>query len=212
MGATIGGKLVVTPLRDDARGSAAIVIRGWAPSDWQPPSSPPHQVRPKLRLISPLPASLQDVRCRVCWEGHVRECESLQVRVEGVLRSSEQQGRFVPDNVPGSGPSDSRAHWYWLDGPAIARAAGLPPDTPLLEQVVDRRPQCAPPPPPPTPLPPSPPHLMAQHAPCAECRPRACRDGVGAATGATDPARWTFWGAAPPLWVLLQPPPTHRLG
>ncbi len=53
MGATIGGKLVVTPLRDDTRGSAAIVIRGWAPSDWQPPSSSAHQVaRPKPLLTS----------------------------------------------------------------------------------------------------------------------------------------------------------------
>lgn len=36
MGGTIGGKLVVTPLRDARRGSAALVVRGWAPADWQP--------------------------------------------------------------------------------------------------------------------------------------------------------------------------------
>ncbi len=61
----------------------------------------------------------------------------LQVRIEGVTRTSEARGGFVPDNVPGAGPADPGAHWYWLEGPALARAAGLPPDTPLMEAVVD---------------------------------------------------------------------------
>jgi len=107
MGGTIGGKLVVTPLRDEACGGAALVIRGWAPTDWQPS----------------------------------RTASEEPVRVEGVLRSSEQPGGFVPDNVPGRGPGDPHAQWYWLDGPAIARSVGLPPDTPLLEQVASNRPR-----------------------------------------------------------------------
>ena len=36
MGGTIAGKVVVTPLRDDARGAGALVVRGWAPAAWQP--------------------------------------------------------------------------------------------------------------------------------------------------------------------------------
>jgi cytochrome oxidase assembly protein ShyY1 len=64
-----------------------------------------------------------------------------QVRVEGVMRASEARGGFVPDNVPGAGPGDPAAHWYWLEGPALARAAGLPPDTPLIEAVTDTHPR-----------------------------------------------------------------------
>jgi cytochrome oxidase assembly protein ShyY1 len=64
-----------------------------------------------------------------------------QVRVEGVTRASEARGGFVPDNAPGVGPADPAAHWYWLEAPALARAAGLPPDTPLIEAVTDAHPR-----------------------------------------------------------------------
>ena len=51
----------------------------------------------------------------------------MQVHVEGVIRESENPSTFVPENCP------SKAEWYWLDAPAMARAAGLPPDTPMIE-------------------------------------------------------------------------------
>ena len=51
----------------------------------------------------------------------------VQVHVEGVIRESEQPSSFVPENSP------SKAEWYWVDVPAMARTAGLPPDTPLIE-------------------------------------------------------------------------------
>lgn len=50
-----------------------------------------------------------------------------QVVVEGVTRASEPRSSFVPDNVP----ADKR--WFWVDVPALAAAAGLPPETPLVE-------------------------------------------------------------------------------
>jgi cytochrome oxidase assembly protein ShyY1 len=40
MGGTIPGKIVVTPVRDEKRGAAALVVRGWAPTDWRPAASP----------------------------------------------------------------------------------------------------------------------------------------------------------------------------
>ena len=51
----------------------------------------------------------------------------MQVHVEGVIRESEKPSSFVPENSP------SKGEWYWVDVPAMARAAGLPPDTPLIE-------------------------------------------------------------------------------
>jgi surfeit locus 1 family protein len=50
-----------------------------------------------------------------------------QAEVEGIVRSSEQPSSFVPANDPASG------QWFWIDVPALAAAAGLPPDTPLIE-------------------------------------------------------------------------------
>lgn len=47
--------------------------------------------------------------------------------MEGVTRVSEPRSSFVPDNNPGKG------EWYWVDVPALAQAAGLPPETQLVE-------------------------------------------------------------------------------
>ena len=52
---------------------------------------------------------------------------AVQVEVEGIVRGSEQPSSFVPANDPASG------QWFWIDVPALARAAGLPLDTPLVE-------------------------------------------------------------------------------
>lgn len=59
--------------------------------------------------------------CLTFWSWH------SQVHLEGVIRDSEKPSSFVPDNSP------SKAEWYWLDVPAMAKAAGLPPDTPMIE-------------------------------------------------------------------------------
>jgi surfeit locus 1 family protein len=49
--------------------------------------------------------------------------------VPAVVRASESPSSFVPAN------DAARGTWHWLDGPALAAAAGLPPDTLLLEVV-----------------------------------------------------------------------------
>jgi surfeit locus 1 family protein len=51
------------------------------------------------------------------------------VKTEAVVRTSETKGGFTPDNNP------EKDTWYWLDAPAIARACGLPEDTPLIQAV-----------------------------------------------------------------------------
>ena len=45
----------------------------------------------------------------------------------GVTRSSEPRSSFVPDNNPAKG------EWYWLEVPSMAKAAGLPPDTQMIQ-------------------------------------------------------------------------------
>ena len=50
-----------------------------------------------------------------------------QVELEGVTRSSEKRSSFVPDNSPAKG------EWFWVDVPALAANANLPPETPLVE-------------------------------------------------------------------------------
>jgi cytochrome oxidase assembly protein ShyY1 len=54
--------------------------------------------------------------------------------VEGVVRGSETPGSFVPANSP--------PQWYWLDAPAMAGAAQLPPETPLVEVIADATARC----------------------------------------------------------------------
>lgn len=124
MGGTVPGNVVVTPFRDGELGGAALVVRGWAPADWQPPSSP----------------------------------STERSRVEGVLIQSERPGSFVPSNEPdarrrsdnkstvgagGVGEGGVGGQWFWLDGPAIAEAVGLPRDTPMIVEVVEQQPRAA---------------------------------------------------------------------
>ena len=44
-----------------------------------------------------------------------------------MTRSSEKRSSFVPDNNP------ARGEWFWVDVPALAAHADLPPETPLVE-------------------------------------------------------------------------------
>ncbi len=73
---------------------------------------------------------MQVLNCLQLIRQHSVRCRGLpQVVVEGLIRRSEQPGGFVPANAP--------PQWYWLDAPALAAAAQLPPDTPLVEVIAD---------------------------------------------------------------------------
>ena len=52
---------------------------------------------------------------------------ACQVKIEGIVRKSENPSTFVPKNNPEKG------QWFWIDVPEIAAACGLAPDTPLVE-------------------------------------------------------------------------------
>ena len=51
------------------------------------------------------------------------------VEVIGVIRGSEKPSIFVPENDPSS------AQWFYVDVPAIARAAGLPENVTYIEDI-----------------------------------------------------------------------------
>ena len=44
-----------------------------------------------------------------------------------MTRGSEKRSVFVPDN------NAAKGEWFWVDVPALATAAGLPAETPLVE-------------------------------------------------------------------------------
>ena len=49
----------------------------------------------------------------------------------GITRGSERPSSFVPPNTGND--------WFWIDVPALAAAAGLPPSTPLVEVIAPPR-------------------------------------------------------------------------
>ena len=51
----------------------------------------------------------------------------MQESVEGVFRADDRPSMFVPANDPATG------QFFWIDVPALAKACGLPEDTPLIE-------------------------------------------------------------------------------
>jgi surfeit locus 1 family protein len=53
----------------------------------------------------------------------------IPTEVVGVIRGSEKPSIFVPANDPSS------FQWFYIDVPAIARAAGLPEDTIYVEDI-----------------------------------------------------------------------------
>lgn len=116
-GSTVGGSLVVTPLRrrrrrggkgGEGEEEGALVVRGWVPSGWRPEDD--DDAERKKEKQRQRPSSSPSLLC--------------------VLRDSESPSRFVPDNDP------SKGLWHWIDAAEMAAAVGLPREgTPLLEVV-----------------------------------------------------------------------------
>jgi len=73
---------------------------------------------------SPPLASVQEAR------EHSPEAPSCVCFV-GITRRSERPSSFVPPNTGDD--------WFWIDVPALAAAAGLPPSTPLVEVIAPPR-------------------------------------------------------------------------
>ena len=99
-------------------GPPILLNRGWVPEEWK--ARPPHS------LFSSL-STLAHSRC-AAQEEHARSPPPPScVSVKGLLRASEKPSAFVPPN--------SGAEWFWIDVPALAAAAHLPPSTRLVEVI-----------------------------------------------------------------------------
>jgi len=110
-GTAVVGALSVAPFylsKPDApgepSGAAVLVVRGWHP------------------LLRGAPDAADNPAASVAWPAG-------PVCLEGVVRPSETP----PSGGLGASNDVVRGQWTWLDGPALAVAAGLPSDAPLVE-------------------------------------------------------------------------------
>ena len=140
MGITKNGGLVVSPLRLEGGGSA-LVLRGWAPDTWHASEAPPTPGGvPRAgagaggggeggggggggRAGGVGRSSWFGQADRVPAEGRGGRAQT----VRGMLRHGERPGPYTPKNDP------ARGQWFFVDPPAMARALGLPEDSPLVE-------------------------------------------------------------------------------
>ncbi|KAJ7565800.1 hypothetical protein O6H91_02G075900 [Diphasiastrum complanatum] len=145
-GLTQSGYYMVTPLlpkpSKEESGSSfflqppVLVNRGWVPCSW----------KDAARVASPQKASLdappsngaieEKQAKKGSWWSFFSKAEKPgqniagQIpieRVQGVVRGSEHPNMFVPSNVPETG------QWFYVDVPAMARAASLPENTCYIE-------------------------------------------------------------------------------
>jgi len=121
MGTTEAGYLAVTPLVSSESNGAfnkthhsdnreILVLRGWVPSSWKGD--------PKSATAAAAGNS-----------NDPNNQTSDQVTIQGVVRSGENPGTFVPDNKPEDGT------WFYLNVEQLADAMGLPAGTPMVEVV-----------------------------------------------------------------------------
>ena len=110
--------LQIEPLVPADGGPPILLNRGWVPEEWK--ARPPHT----LSLLFPHSLTLS----ALAQEEHARSPPPPScVSVKGLLRASEKPSAFVPPN--------SGAEWFWIDVPALAAAAHLPPSTRLVEVI-----------------------------------------------------------------------------
>jgi surfeit locus 1 family protein len=138
-----------------------LVNRGWVPRSWKDKSledlqsseQPSNTATPSVkdsersswwRIWSKKPKNIEVsfgsylMHCssKAYWRYSLNFC-NLQVNIPaviptevvGVVRGSEQPSIFVPANDPSS------CQWFYVDVPAIARAAGLPENTIYIEEI-----------------------------------------------------------------------------
>lgn len=141
--------VLITPLVNREWGHAVLVNRGWVPAEWKTDAQLRASGCPMGRVLVPswtygccfghashADAAALPVSVHHCLTSKLMQLLPFslrqgllleQVHIEGVIRESEKPSSFVPANTPAKG------EWYWVDVPNLARAAGLPPDTPLME-------------------------------------------------------------------------------
>lgn len=122
------GYVVITPLIDAATGRAVLVNRGWVPTAWRDAEGRQEAERAQRAKPGGWGRAEPQV-CEMLEQHMLPACQQATTNIEGVVMRSEARNSFVPDNLP------DRGEWFWIDAPALAAAAGLPHDTPLVEAV-----------------------------------------------------------------------------
>ncbi|XP_026388562.1 surfeit locus protein 1-like [Papaver somniferum] len=144
-GVTENGYYVITPLVPNSSDpksvqSSVLVNRGWAPRSWREKHQKDSQNVEPVSNIKIVDDGETEGSSR--WKFWSKKpiaktvedpviSSTPSVKVIGVIRGSEKPSIFVPANDPSSG------QWFYVDVPAIARAAGLPEDTLYLEDIND---------------------------------------------------------------------------
>ncbi|XP_059455713.1 surfeit locus protein 1 [Corylus avellana] len=139
-GVTENGYYVITPLMPipnstESVQSPILVNRGWVPRSWRDQSLEDLQSGKKPPIIPP--PSVEDSEGSSWWRFWSKKRNNVEVNIPaviptevvGVIRGSEKPSIFVPANDPSS------FQWFYIDVPAIARAAGLPEDTIYIEDI-----------------------------------------------------------------------------
>lgn len=137
-GVTENGYYIITPLlpipgNSNSVQSPVLVNRGWVPRSWRDRALESLQDVKDAKDVQ-IPSSLH-VEKNSSWRFWSKKPEKSeeqappisQVEVIGVVRGSEKPSIFVPENDPSSG------QWFYVDVPAIARAAGLPENVTYIE-------------------------------------------------------------------------------
>ncbi|XXG56869.1 hypothetical protein AAC387_Pa03g4179 [Persea americana] len=137
-GVTENGYYVVTPLmlslnKPDSAQLSVLVNRGWVPRSWR--NKPSEDLRDVEKSSTVAPQYIEEKErsfWRRLWPKKPKAIKDgkpavTPVKVIGVVRKSEKPSIFVPANDPSSG------QWFYVDVPAIARAAGLPENTIYIE-------------------------------------------------------------------------------
>ncbi|OVA09383.1 Surfeit locus 1/Shy1 [Macleaya cordata] len=141
-GVTENGYYVITPLMPISSNptsvqSPVLVNRGWVPRSWREKHQKDSQDGEQASNIKTLDD--EETEESSWWKFWSKKPKTIQdlgspltpVKVIGVVRGSEKPSIFVPANDPISG------QWFYVDVPAIARAAGLPENTLYVEDIND---------------------------------------------------------------------------
>eukprot|EP00899_Mesostigma_viride_P015480 jgi/Mesvir1/23933/Mv10708-RA.1 len=114
------GYILLTPLLPEKGSSEppVLVNLGWVPADWD--------INASSLPRAPVPrADAPTSRAK----GNTTPAPPSTVTIQGVVRAGEKPSLFVPPNDPAKGT------WFWMEVPALCKAAGLPEGSLLVEAV-----------------------------------------------------------------------------
>jgi len=127
------GYFLITPLYDPVRKGAVLVNRGWVPASWLDDIAAVSKAYDAQPPAADASAAQPAASSKGGWfskgASKVGSSSAPTLQVTGVIQDNENPSAVLPDNVP------ERLEFHWVDVPTLARAVGLPPDTPLVQVI-----------------------------------------------------------------------------